>query len=477
MPLITIDELFTPQTAQQWLQNLLTAARTVGLQTTSWQPGGMMRTLFALVANQLAAEDQLISVMAQGGFLDFAATVTPDPSVLGASTPPGWLDLLADSVYNVQRSPATYASGSLTLTNTSASNYGPFAPGTYHVSNPSTGKTYSNSDTLSIGASATTTASFVADVAGADSTAGVSTITVPVTALIGVTVTNPLAFIGANAESNANLVTRCRAKLGSLSPNGPKSAYDYFALSADSILRAMSPPEHLTTPVTKTRVIAANGVVTTYVASAAGAVPGVCNLAVVSASNTTPITIGVIDTTGMTNGMTVLISGVQGNTAANGYFQVSSVTGSTFVLDGSVGNGSYTTGGAVEAGDLGLVDSIIQANCVPLAVQAFTVSASGVTVNVVTDVYVPTAAMNGVSSAIRTALATYFASVPIGGISDPGGAYTNILPFDAVLGAIFGASSQIRQATLTLNGTTANVPLLSTQVVALGSVTINVHGV
>ncbi len=47
----------------------------------------------------------------------------------------------------------------------------------------------------------------------------------------------------------------------------------------------------------------------------------------------------------LANGMQVTISGVNGNTAANGNFTVANVTANTFELAGSVGNGTYTSGG------------------------------------------------------------------------------------------------------------------------------------
>jgi hypothetical protein len=62
------------------------------------------------------------------------------------------------------------------------------------------------------------------------------------------------------------------------------------------------------------------------------------------ATNATPI---VITSTahGFSNGDLVAITGVGGNTAANGNFAISSVAANTFELDGSVGNGAYTSGG------------------------------------------------------------------------------------------------------------------------------------
>jgi hypothetical protein len=66
---------------------------------------------------------------------------------------------------------------------------------------------------------------------------------------------------------------------------------------------------------------------------------------VTGASNATPIVITTGSTGQLQNGMQVTIAGVNGNTAANGTFTVSNVTATTFQLDGSAGNGTYTGGG------------------------------------------------------------------------------------------------------------------------------------
>ncbi len=49
---------------------------------------------------------------------------------------------------------------------------------------------------------------------------------------------------------------------------------------------------------------------------------------------------------GLKTGERVYISGVQGNTAANGIFTVTALTANTFMLKGTAGNGTYTIGGS-----------------------------------------------------------------------------------------------------------------------------------
>lgn len=67
--------------------------------------------------------------------------------------------------------------------------------------------------------------------------------------------------------------------------------------------------------------------------------------AVTGATNATPIVIS-SSSHGLTTGTRVTLSGVGGNTAANGTFVVTYVDADHFSLDGSAGNGAYTSGGS-----------------------------------------------------------------------------------------------------------------------------------
>lgn len=68
---------------------------------------------------------------------------------------------------------------------------------------------------------------------------------------------------------------------------------------------------------------------------------------VAAASNATPIVVTTGSATGVVTGDQVVISGVTGNTAANGKFLITVLTPTTFELDGSAGNGAYIAGGTV----------------------------------------------------------------------------------------------------------------------------------
>lgn len=68
--------------------------------------------------------------------------------------------------------------------------------------------------------------------------------------------------------------------------------------------------------------------------------------AISAATNATPISV-TSTAHGLADNDIVFISGVLGNTAANGTFKITYVSANAFTLDGSVGNAAYTSGGYV----------------------------------------------------------------------------------------------------------------------------------
>lgn len=67
-------------------------------------------------------------------------------------------------------------------------------------------------------------------------------------------------------------------------------------------------------------------------------------MTITGATNATPIVI-TATAHGRSTGDKVFIDSVEGNTAVNGSWTITKITDNTFSLDGSVGNGSYTSGG------------------------------------------------------------------------------------------------------------------------------------
>ncbi len=106
-------------------------------------------------------------------------------------------------------------------------------------------------------------------------------------------------------------------------------------------------------------------------------------IAVTGASNSLPITITTALANGLQTGAQVSITGVLGNTAANGTFTITVTGATTFTLDGSSGNGDWTDGGCitVNAYDAATIQTIF---------VAALAAATSTTANVVTPVLLRT---------------------------------------------------------------------------------------
>lgn len=566
----------TSAPAGSWYAQILQNANTLGLNTTAWQSGSPARTILAILSVIQSQQDAMIAGMAQGGFLDFAASgtvtyvdtqghsttspVSPDPSIPsqnphGVST---WIDILADSVYNVQRVGAQAAAGSVAIVNTSGTTPPTYGPGLYHVQNSNNQATYSNVAGLTIGPSpvigttitsisagtpitvttstahglttgqaiyitgavtasnangfwlvtvtsttaftltgsvggtggsvgtvyGTATIPFSADLIGPNYSASTGQINTAVTTNNGVSVWNFGAFVGVPFESNLALAARCRLKLQSLSPNGASGAYQYFALTANQILQASTPSRSLAFGnITRAQVTSNpnTGIVTTTIANSnvtpssapttgTPQVPGITNFPISAASNTNPITI-TANGHGLTAGQWVTISGVLGNTNADGVFAVQSPTTNTFQISAN-GSGTYVGGGQIDGGDLGQVDSILQANCVPDNAVAVTQSALIQAVAITGSVSVPFAQVQTYQTNLQASLAAYFQNLAIGGLLLTSGFYG--LPIDVVIGLIFDAgklnnaptSFVINISNVLINGSSADLVFSGTNYVA-----------
>lgn len=73
----------------------------------------------------------------------------------------------------------------------------------------------------------------------------------------------------------------------------------------------------------------------------------ISSFSVSGATNTSPIQITTSTTHSFVQGQTVVITGVTGNTAANGTFSINIIDSTHFTLNGSTGNGTFAGGGSV----------------------------------------------------------------------------------------------------------------------------------
>ncbi len=212
-------DLIKAQTSDQIKATALSILEALEFPVASWHAGAVVRTVVALLSRIAAPFTDTMALVAKSGWLDYAAD--------------DWLDVVSEQVFRVVRVPATFATGTLRLDNSQGGVF-PFAIGAFRVYNPTTKKTYRNTTAFTLNALETNKQIPIEAIEiGSASTSAAGTITALETILNGVTVTNEAVVSGFDKETDPNLRSRCRAKLGSLSPNGPPDAYDYIARSFD----------------------------------------------------------------------------------------------------------------------------------------------------------------------------------------------------------------------------------------------------
>lgn len=150
----------------------------------------------------------------------------------------GWLDYAegrhlwarAKQNYGVDYIPAQFATGTWTGTCTNPAQLGPHDPGDLVFAHNVTGKVYRNTETVLFTLGVPLDVAIQADEVGTGSDAAPGTIELQAV-VIGLTGTNATSVLGVDDEREPDLRSRCRLKLGALSPNGSRSAYEYVALT------------------------------------------------------------------------------------------------------------------------------------------------------------------------------------------------------------------------------------------------------
>lgn len=249
MPL-AVDDLLASMTEEGTLELVLDILETLNIPARSWRKAGARRVIMRAIARTFAGFTVLDVEAIKAGWLDTAEG--------------NWLTRLAYYVYGVTRIEATTASGQLQLHNGAGGVYH-FDPDEVRALDTTTGKAYRNTAAFDLNPGDTVLVDFQAVEPGSTSSAGPGEIDALETTITGVTVTNPAAFIGQDAEEDGPLRKRCLDKLASLSPLGTRGAYRYAVLSA---LRSDGTP----VDINRVQVQAnpATGVVTMYAASPSG---------------------------------------------------------------------------------------------------------------------------------------------------------------------------------------------------------------
>lgn len=135
-----------------------------------------------------------------------------------------YLRVIAEQQFSLPPKQQTFATTTMTYSNSSDSTYGPYEPGQFVVRNSVSKKLYVNTEEITnivVGASAVEFGVKAIE-AGTESNALPNEITELETALNGVTVTNPSAALAQDEESVEALNGRIDAKIGSLGEPGAR---------------------------------------------------------------------------------------------------------------------------------------------------------------------------------------------------------------------------------------------------------------
>ncbi len=260
---LTLEQLTTPQTADNIRSQMVTSLVSLGIPANLWRAGGVASTILTVVSLMLASTSLFVADVIKGFFLPLA---TGDGLIL-----------LAKYMYGVDAPAATFASGYVTLTNAGGAVYSGKQPGTLIFSDGTTN--YVNTSVVNIPALSTVVIPVEATITGTVGNAAPGAVTTMVTTLLGVTVSNPTAIIGSDAIGDAALRQLCLDSFGANSPYGPRSAYAYAIKTAINSVTS--------TPVNVNRwsisPASSTGIVTIVVASPAGPVSA-DDLAAVSAN-------------------------------------------------------------------------------------------------------------------------------------------------------------------------------------------------
>jgi hypothetical protein len=216
MPM-TFDQLLTSQTPDVAKANLVAAIQARGVDPTTWRKGGVYDTVLSATAYLFSGLSVLVVAAVGSAFLDKASG--------------DWLTLLALKVFNVVRPTATFATGSMTYHNAGGGVYS-FQPGTVLTTNPSTGLTYYNVQSLFLNPGQTVTKGVQCTTLGTIGNAQANTVTVLQTSMPGVTVTNPTPILGRDDMIDDDLRALCSSKMSTLSNGGPRKAYEFAVLTA-----------------------------------------------------------------------------------------------------------------------------------------------------------------------------------------------------------------------------------------------------
>jgi hypothetical protein len=210
--------MIVKQTAAEILAIGLEVAVSVGLPVTSWRKGDPTRSQYKYLAVVLESLEEQNSEFIKAGFL---STAEGD-----------WKKIVAEENFGVTPGEATYATPTVTLTNTGTRHYDLDA-GDIVGRSSVTGKTYHSTEAGEWFGGDVVTLSFIADEAGSDSNVGVDEIDELVTTFLGLEITGSSAATANDAEDDDAIQSACEDSRGALSPDGPADVYRFVVKNSE----------------------------------------------------------------------------------------------------------------------------------------------------------------------------------------------------------------------------------------------------
>lgn len=229
MALPTLAELVRIPTQDEALdQDVLPELTSSGVRVTDWVIGGLYRSMAKVVSRLWVLARTIVAAVAAGGFEDWAFGFSQPPGGIDVT---GWAPLIAKQRYGVDRIEASFTRRTITLTNSTATPYGPLQPGRIILAFPS-GNRYVLDETITIPASGAVAATFRSEFAS-DSTSGLSyndpsgsTIAFVTASYPGVTATNPAPSYTPVAQAGSGV--------GTVTPSGTPSGTHSVAVRIDA---------------------------------------------------------------------------------------------------------------------------------------------------------------------------------------------------------------------------------------------------
>jgi hypothetical protein len=138
---LTLAQLITSTTKEEFYARALSIATTLGLPVTSWAAGDPTRSDYHVLSEEMETKDTIIANYVRAGFLDLAKDITDSAGVYDST----WLKAKAYQDYGYEATEATFATATVQFSNTGGGVY-EWDAGDVVVKNSTTGKTYHTSE-------------------------------------------------------------------------------------------------------------------------------------------------------------------------------------------------------------------------------------------------------------------------------------------------------------------------------------------